>query len=103
MWDHIAATFDGNTRALWLNGHLLVSDTPFGHNVAANNFAVGKTVGNEYFSGQLDDVRIYNRALSLGEIQSLALITVPEPTSFSLIALGGALFTLLRRRRRRLG
>ena len=30
----------------------------------------GNTIWGEYFDGLIDEVRIYNRALSLGEIQT---------------------------------
>jgi len=40
----------------------------------------------EYFSGIIDEVVIYNRVLSLGEIMELA--TVPEPTTASMVLLG---------------
>jgi hypothetical protein len=36
--------------------------------------------GNEYFQGMLDDVRVYNRALSQSESQALANATQPTAT-----------------------
>ena len=40
---------------------------------ATNGITLGKNVwgGGEYFNGSMDDVRIYNRALSSAEVQSL--------------------------------
>jgi hypothetical protein len=82
-WYHVASTFDGTTRKLYLNGALLVSDSPGGrHNVTAENFAIGRTCDwcNEFFNGVLDDVAIYNVALSASSIAALAL-TSPTTTT----------------------
>jgi alpha-tubulin suppressor-like RCC1 family protein/uncharacterized protein YjdB len=76
-WAHVAATYDGTTRQIWVNGVLASSDTNRG---AANvscvasgcNFAVGKTVDNEWFAGLLDEVIIHNRALTASEIAQLS-------------------------------
>jgi Concanavalin A-like lectin/glucanases superfamily len=39
--------------------------------VNANPLEIGgSTYGSEYFAGQIDEVRVYNRALSPGEIQA---------------------------------
>ena len=75
-WHHVAATFDGQTRSLWLDGNLLGSDSPGSPNVQPLNFTIGKTVGNEFFSGFLDDVRIYNRSLN-----SASLLQLAQPSS----------------------
>ncbi|MFM8390708.1 MAG: LamG domain-containing protein, partial [Actinomycetota bacterium] len=73
QWYHVAATFDGTTRKIYLNGQLLVSDQPTGHNATANAFAIGATNNfGERFMGLLDDVAIYNRALTATEIGQLA-------------------------------
>ena len=68
-WYHLVALFDGTTRKIYLNGVQIASDTPTGHNVpSAANFRIGLTYSGEYFNGTLDEVRIYNRALSADEI-----------------------------------
>jgi hypothetical protein len=80
-WYHVASTFDGTTRKLYLNGALLVSDSPGGrHNVTAEKFAIGRTCDwcNEFFNGVLDDVAIYNVALSAS---SIAVLAATSPTT----------------------
>lgn len=73
QWYHVAATFDGTTRRIYLNGQPLVSDQPTGHDATANSFAVGATYNfSERFIGLLDEVAIYNRALTTSEIGVLA-------------------------------
>ena len=73
-WYHVAATFDGTTRMLYLNGKELVKNTPNGnaHTVQDINFSIGRTNNSEYFSGILDEVGIWNRALTAAEIAELA-------------------------------
>ncbi len=71
-WAHVAATYDGVTRRIWVNGAVAASDTNRGPvNVTGNDFTIGKTVGDEWFAGLLDDVTIYDRSLSSSEIASL--------------------------------
>jgi len=73
VWHHVAATFDGTTRKLYLDGNLISSDNPGGHSVPnAANFAIGLTAPflNEYFNGKLDEVRIWNVARTQSQIQA---------------------------------
>ncbi|GAB2958841.1 hypothetical protein GCM10027048_27470 [Hymenobacter coalescens] len=68
-WHHVAATFDGTTRKLYLDGVLIGQDTPAGHAVPnANNLRIGSTNNAEYFPGQIDEVRVWNRARTATEL-----------------------------------
>jgi len=74
-WQHLALTWDGYNANLYYNGHLEASGI-FSKPILVTN-------GNLYigaykfvypgaaFSGTIDNVRIYNRCLSMEEIQSL--------------------------------
>jgi N,N-dimethylformamidase beta subunit-like, C-terminal/Concanavalin A-like lectin/glucanases superfamily/Bacterial Ig domain/Bacterial Ig-like domain len=70
-WTHLAATYDGTTVRMYVNG------TQTGSRAISGALAAGtgplKIGGNalwgEYFAGLIDDVRVYNRALSAGELQ----------------------------------
>jgi len=74
-WHHVAATFDGTTRRLFLDGNEVASDTPVGHNVTNNaNLTIGVTNGNEYFNGEIDEVRFWNYARTESEIHDNAVI-----------------------------
>ena len=71
-WHHVVAQFDGTTRSIYLDGGLVASDSPTGHSVPnASNFRIGSTNGGEYFNGSLDEIGIWNRALSAQEISNL--------------------------------
>ena len=75
-WAHVAATFDGTTARLYLNGSEIASG-PFSF---ANGIDAGMTIGNVnsdswpdcpgVFKGDMDEVRIY--ALTAAQIAYLA-------------------------------
>jgi hypothetical protein len=71
-WSHLASTFDGSTLRLYVNGGL-VSSTAVSGSLAASTGVLrigGNGVWPEWFAGLIDEVRVYNRALSGTEIQS---------------------------------
>jgi hypothetical protein len=69
-WTHLAGTYDGSAVRLYVNG-VLVATTNFAGSISTSTGALrigGNTIWGEYFQGQIDEVRIYNRALTLSEI-----------------------------------
>ncbi len=87
-WTHLATTYDGTTQNLYVNGALVASRPQAGAVVTAPNplHIGGDSIWGEYFSGIIDEVRIYNRALSQAEIQSdmtPILVTQAAAPSFS--------------------
>lgn len=86
-WHHVAATFDGTTRSVYVDGILKGSDTPTGHNVptTATNIRIGSTNNGEYFDGCIDDVGIWNRALTQSEITARQT-TAPNGSESGLVA-----------------
>ncbi len=72
-WIHLAATCDGTSTNVYFNG--LLGDTV---DIADNRFgqiAIGINRGmSKRFLGTIDDVRVYDRALSDAEIAGLARI-----------------------------
>lgn len=68
-WFMVAASFDGNTRTVWVNGIARTSDNPgSGHNVTSSTIQLSKTVGAEYQVGDIAGASIYNRCLSADEM-----------------------------------
>ena len=71
QWSHIVVSNNGGSATFYLNG--LVDGGPFSMgSYKFNNFV--KLIGmdaDDYFPGKIDDVRIYNRALSETEIVKL--------------------------------
>lgn len=69
IWYYAVATFDGTTRSIYVNGSLVGSDTPTGHNVTtSSNLTVGVTNNTGYFDGSIGDVQIFDRAITPTEI-----------------------------------
>ncbi len=71
-WTHLAATYDGGTLRLHVNGIEVRAQTVTGGIVVTGGALTigGNDVWGEHFSGRIDEVRIYNRALTAGEIQA---------------------------------
>jgi Concanavalin A-like lectin/glucanases superfamily/Immunoglobulin I-set domain len=82
LWQHVVATYDGRftTMCVYVNGQLVASNTAApatllvdnGHEVSIGNRESSTVSGyNLPFNGTIDDVRIYNRTLSAGDVQTL--------------------------------
>ena len=71
QWQHLAATFDGTHRPLLHRRHRGRLARRLRHVGSSNTWRIGAygTSPGGFFDGLIDDVRIYNRALSAGEIQ----------------------------------
>jgi hypothetical protein len=70
-WSHIATTYDGVRQRFFLNGVLVATANGTG-SIAVSNGAI-RIGGNasstgEFFQGLIDEVRVYNRALTAAEI-----------------------------------
>ena len=76
-WHHVVGTYDGSFVRLFVDGHEVGSGTPLSNHqityntLATNNLIVGDfnpSCGNFRYHGDMDDLRIYNRALPPAEI-----------------------------------
>ena len=75
QWTHTLVSYDGNKLKLYLNGNLdyenqIIDNFPESPSSVA---FIGNSWGanNDFFPGQIDDVGIWNRALTEKEIQNL--------------------------------
>ncbi|WP_433216299.1 LamG-like jellyroll fold domain-containing protein [Microtetraspora malaysiensis] len=71
-WSHIAGTYDGTSTKIYINGSL-AGETTVSGNVATGAAPLrigGNNPFGDYFSGLIDEVRIYNTALTQGQIQA---------------------------------
>jgi hypothetical protein len=67
-WYHVAATNDGTELKLYVNGRFKDSDTSAGFTGFDTNAYIGYDISSTIdYSGLIDDVRIYDRALSEDE------------------------------------
>jgi hypothetical protein len=69
-WFHICGVYDGTTAYLYINGNL-VSSAAKSWNTVQSVARIGRQVNtaSEYFNGVIDDVKIFNRALTAEEIK----------------------------------
>jgi len=72
-WNHIVVLWDGSYKRIYINGIEVTSITDSDLGTYANTEALRIGLGNngEYLKGKIQDVRIYNRALSDKEIEIL--------------------------------
>ncbi len=70
-WVHALFTCDTNTDelTLYVNGELIGTDISGPTPVNMTALMIGREKGDRYFHGVLDEIRIYNRVLSVDEIQ----------------------------------
>jgi hypothetical protein len=69
-WSHVATTWDGETLRLFVNG-AEVANMPLSGPAITSTGALrigGNAVWGEWFEGRIDEVRVYNRALSAEEL-----------------------------------
>ena len=77
QWSHIVATWkSGDTKKVYINGQLATNwTTIWTGNIRYDSnteLAIGRQADlGRYFNGSVDDVRIYNRAISEAEIRQL--------------------------------
>ena len=72
-WYHLAATYDGSKVKIYINGNL---DVEAAQTATPANNAEPLTIGQRndgdmYFQGMIDEVEIFNRALTPDEIRSI--------------------------------
>ena len=82
MWSHVATTYDGATLRLFVNGAQVASRAATG-SITVSSGALrigGNAIWSEYFKGLIDEVRVYNRALSVVELQADMNAPVGTPT-----------------------
>src|SRR5512134_1849418 len=72
-WSHLAATYSGSALILYVNGAQVASQAATG-SITVTTLALrigGNTrVTGQYYAGRIDEVRIYNQALTAGQIQA---------------------------------
>jgi cellulose 1,4-beta-cellobiosidase len=75
-WVHVAATWDGSTMVIYTNGIQEAAMAATGTIATTSDPLViakknGSTVAGDFFNGEIDEVRIYNRALGISEINTV--------------------------------
>lgn len=98
-WYHIAGVYTGTKGSIYIDGSLATlwrddPESPGPLNSIADDLLIG--CGNspggllKFFDGSIDDVRIYNRALSPTEIEELTVVPVPGAALLGVLGLSFA-------------
>jgi hypothetical protein len=71
-WAHLAATYDGATLQLYVNGTQIASVARTGSLATSTNPLQigGDSIYGQYFTGAVDEIRVYSVALTQAQIQS---------------------------------
>lgn len=84
-WHHVAATHDGNnTLKLYVDGELVQSITGISKNILTGGANIGSSDANsDYFSGLINEIRLWNEERSADEIADTYLPDISSPTGQS--------------------
>ena len=89
QWHNVVGTYDGSSVRLYVDGQQVGSGTPDTAPIAyglptSNNLAIGDYpwCPQSDFSGSIDEVKVFNRALDPGEIALGCRLSRLLPTSF---------------------
>ena len=71
-WHHVCGVNNGTNVSIFIDGNETIGDVISGYTVNSESLYIGCYDGyGGYFNGKIDDVIIYNRALSTEEIQQM--------------------------------
>ena len=86
-WKHVVQTYDGTTNRIYVDGVLKASGTGAFTNASSNLLIGSWNTTSEFFNGKIDEVQVYNKALTSTEVQSLYTSIVPPtnptPTTYT--------------------
>lgn len=87
-WVHVAVTLDGPSARFYVDGVAVASSSTFSIrpsdvNPALNYIGASQFDADPAFGGLVDEFRIYNHALSAGEISALIAGTPPAPAGLA--------------------
>jgi hypothetical protein len=82
VWHHLAGTYNGSELKLYIDGALEVTTAHKGSiasNAANLDIARNSEEAGRFYDGAIDDVRIFNYALSQKEIKALCNVAATKP------------------------
>lgn len=89
-WSHIVMTRNSEEVKYYINGSLVKTDVS--NNIASTFdpdstlvIGAGRSAYKQFFTGKIDDIRIYNRVLSYEEIQQLFLFDIQGNNEIKLV------------------
>jgi len=87
QWHHVAVIRDGTNGQLWVDGEIKFTTDAMIPVYSSSAFCIGNSFSTDpnqraSWSGQIDEVRVYDRALSpaeIGELYTTGLLALPNP------------------------
>jgi hypothetical protein len=107
-WYNAVVTYDGSTLDCYLNGTLRASSTVT-LNTSFSDILIGSRLDasnseqptDAYFKGVIDNVGIWNTALSSSQVSQLyTLQSAPEPSTYALFGIGAIGMLMVMRRKK---
>jgi hypothetical protein len=100
LWHFVGATYDGALVNLYRDGALVASSPRTGSFNTSLSLGIGGAEDHfpEHFSGSIDDVYFYDRALSAIEVSTLYSV-IPEPSTALLLGIGLSALAVRREKR----
>ncbi len=99
-WTHVAMTIGNDLTTFYINGQAsgatsqdrgnAIDNTTSGVSLGREQYSGSLPAGRWFFNGQMDDVRIYERALTLAEIQNVMVGPLPTRPRIARFAVNGA-------------
>ena len=85
IWTHVAITTDASQSVLYVNGEFQASAMSGGITADSSNFTIGKrsSIDNNYFHGEIDEVRVFSTALTSLEVQRTVYQELNESLGFN--------------------
>ncbi|MCB9002059.1 MAG: leucine-rich repeat protein [Bacteroidales bacterium] len=79
-WTHLAATYDGSTIKVYVNGELAGSTSSSVYNPSSFETFIGRRASDlYYFKGAIDELRVWNSALSQSQIEANMYNDIENP------------------------
>jgi Concanavalin A-like lectin/glucanases superfamily/Bacterial Ig domain/Immunoglobulin domain len=98
-WAHVAVVCDGTTISIYTNGVLAVSrtqttraDSAFPFNIGGGGIFDDPAVNGNFFNGQIDEVALFDKALSPQQIAAHYFSAVPSPPVITVQPVGADVF-----------
>ena len=70
-WNLVTGVYDGANMRIYINGEEYDFQAKTGALTNSTGFSVGNDASGNYFDGDIDDVRVYNRALTAAQVYAL--------------------------------
>lgn len=80
VWTHVAIVRDNGSAQLYINGVADGGAVTITNNITPNRFDIGAQTTIEYFDGQIDEVRVWSKVLTVEELNTQRHLSVTGTT-----------------------